>query len=288
MPDLREYDWLVLGSSAGKDSQCAQDFTAELAADAGVMDRLVVVHCDLGRSEWPGTLELARDHAAAYGLRFEVVHRRTRTGERQTLLERIEARGMFPDRQNRYCTSEFKTGPGSTLFTRLAAESRAAGIVDRPVRLLSILGMRAEESPERAKMLPFRHDGGPTCVCDACQAVPELERPKGRSNTRKHIDIWLPIHSWNSAQVFERCGRAPTLLHPAYALGFPRASCVFCVLGSKSALIRACQLMPELAEEYAALEDRIGHTIKHKFSIREAIRLAAEADGPVPVSGWKG
>ncbi|MEU8310622.1 phosphoadenosine phosphosulfate reductase family protein [Actinomadura sp. NPDC048955] len=226
------------------------------------------------------------EHAAAYGLRFEIVHRITKDGRQQSLLEHIEERGKFPSAHARYCTSDMKTAPGGRLITRLAAEARAEGTTG-PVPILSVLGNRAQESTDRAAMPVFHHDGGRTCPCPSCQSLPQQERPKGRSNTRKHIDRWLPIHHWTTAQVFDRCRREPTLLHPAYTLGFPRASCIFCVLASKSALVRACQVMPELAERYAALEDRIDHTIKHRFSIKEAIKLAAQADGPVPVSGWK-
>lgn len=285
-PDLRTYDWTVLSSSGGKDSQACLDVTAELAERAGTLDRLIVVHADLGDAEWPGTPELVRAHAAAYGLRFEIVRRLTKEGQRQDLLQQIEWRGKFPSKQARYCTSDQKRGPIATLFTRLAAESRGAGLTHRPTRILSVLGLRAEESTDRAKMEPFTHLGGGTCPCPLCRAVPRIQRPKGRSNTRKHLDQWLPIHHWTTAQTLDRCWRAPTLLHPAYALGFPRASCVFCVLASKSALIRACQVMPDLAARYAALEQRIGHTIKADFSINEAIRLAAQADAPVQVHGW--
>ncbi|MFF5573071.1 hypothetical protein [Streptomyces luteogriseus] len=61
------------------------------ARDAGVLDRIVCVHADLGSAEWEGTKELAAEHAAAYGLRclrFEVV---VRNGG--DLIERIEERG---------------------------------------------------------------------------------------------------------------------------------------------------------------------------------------------------
>jgi 3'-phosphoadenosine 5'-phosphosulfate sulfotransferase (PAPS reductase)/FAD synthetase len=266
----------------------------ELAELAGVLDRVVVVHADLRDPggpdvEWPGTLELARDHAAAYGLRFEVVHRITKDGRRQGLLGHIEERGRFPSAAKiaRYCTADMKIGPCARLDTRLAAEARASGATG-PVRILDVLGIRAEESADREAMLPFRHDGSATCPCTDCQALPPGAHGNGRSNSRKHIDRWFPIHHWTTAQTFDRCRSAPTQLHPAYTLGFPRASCVFCILASRSALVRACQLMPDLAAYYAALEQRIGHTIQHGFSITQAIALAEQADGPVPVAGWKG
>jgi hypothetical protein len=38
-----------------------------------------------------------------------------------------------------------KRGPVHRLMTRLAAEQRAAGITGRPVRILNVLGLRAQE-----------------------------------------------------------------------------------------------------------------------------------------------
>ncbi len=67
------------------------------------------VHADLGAGgEWPGTGELAAEHASFYGFRFETV-RREITGSGgvrrpQGLIEHIEARGMWPDAARRYCT----------------------------------------------------------------------------------------------------------------------------------------------------------------------------------------
>jgi predicted phosphoadenosine phosphosulfate sulfurtransferase len=48
-PSLRDYDWLVVNSSAGKDSQAMLDMVAQQAKDERVLDRLVVVHADLAR-----------------------------------------------------------------------------------------------------------------------------------------------------------------------------------------------------------------------------------------------
>ncbi len=102
-PDLASYDRLVVCSSAGKDSQAAMDVVAEAARSASVLDRVVVVHADLGDAEWPGTLELAAEHAAHYGFRFEIVARRRADGQVDTILDRVAARGMWPDAARRWC-----------------------------------------------------------------------------------------------------------------------------------------------------------------------------------------
>ncbi len=71
------------------------------------------------------------------------------TGARrqQGLLEHIERRGMWPDARNRYCTSDLKRGPIRTVITQLVTEQRHAGVTGRQVRVLNVLGMRAQEAP---------------------------------------------------------------------------------------------------------------------------------------------
>ena len=74
---LALYDWVLLNSSGGKDSQTTIRVMVQMAQDQGYpLEQLVVVHCDLGnRVEWDGTRELAEEQARHYGLRFEVVSR---------------------------------------------------------------------------------------------------------------------------------------------------------------------------------------------------------------------
>ena len=93
---------------------------------------MVTVFADLGAAdEWPGTRELAAEHAAHYSVRHEVVCREITTADgrrvQQTLSEHIEERGMWPDAARRYCTSDLKRAPVYRLMTRLAAEQRAPG-----------------------------------------------------------------------------------------------------------------------------------------------------------------
>lgn len=269
VPALGDYDLILANSSAGKDSQAALDVVAQAARDAGVVDRVIVVHADLGRMEWPGTRELAAEHAAHYGLPVRIVRREivdATTGERrpQDLLEQIEGRGRWPDAARRYCTSDHKRAPSYRLMTALVRERQHLG---RPVRLLNVFGFRAEESPARASRNPYRHDSR-------------------ASNGRRHVDEWLPIHGWTTAQVWECIAAAGTRPHPAYAAGMPRLSCRFCVLASRSALVRSAQLNPELAAEYAAVEARIGHRFRRDLSMTEIVAQARSTAGSHEIEGW--
>ncbi|MFC0039541.1 phosphoadenosine phosphosulfate reductase family protein [Actinomadura rayongensis] len=287
VPDLAWYDIILFSSSGGKDSQAALDVLAQHARAAGVMHRIVVVHADLGEMEWEGAKELAQEHARDYGLRFETVSRYTKFGNPQTLLEQIEARRRFPDSKRRYCSSDHKRGPIRTVMTYLTSETRGEGIVDRPVRILNVMGMRAEESADRALKVSFRHDGGKTCTCPSCQGKERSERGNGASNSRRYVDEWLPVHSWTVGQIWERIHQAGTRYHWAYDTGLARLSCCFCVLAPKNALVLAAQLNPQLAAEYAAVEERIGHSFKVDLSMAEVIEIAQSTARARSVLDWK-
>lgn len=142
--DLQAFDVILLNSSAGKDSMALIDSLATQAERQKALDRLVVGHADLGRVEWPGTRTLAQRQAERYGLRFEFVG-----AEGPDLLARVRRRGMWPSAQQRWCTSDLKRGPLRRLTTRLLRENPEYRL--RPLRVLNVMGMRAEESSARAK-----------------------------------------------------------------------------------------------------------------------------------------
>lgn len=264
---LNQADWVVINSSAGKDSQAMLDVVIEQADSLAIpRTRLVVAHADLGRMEWAGTCELAEEQAAHYGLRFEVVRRRTATGEPQTLLEHVRARGRWPSSTTRYCTSDHKRGPVRTLLTRLAAETREAGKTT-PAVIVNALGLRAEESPARAKRTAWELD-------------------TKASNGRRTVWTWLPIHEWTTSQVWERIRASGVRHHPAYDLGMPRLSCCFCIFAPRPALVLAGRHDPELLDEYVEAERAIGHRFRVSLSlaeVREAVRAGEET---AEVGGW--
>jgi len=263
-PDLSYYDRIVLNSSAGKDSQAMIDFIVELAREQGVMDRLVVVHCDLGRVEWKGTRELAEEQAKHYGLRFEVVSRPL--GD---LLDQVEERKMWPSSKMRYCTSDHKRAQVYKVLTRLTEEVRAVWTEGKlsplpPVRILNCLGIRAQESPARAKKSPLGLD-------------------KMASNGKREVTTWYPIFDWTKDQVWARIKQSGVRHHRAYDLGMPRLSCVFCVMASKDALLLSAMHNPALLDTYVALEQKIGHEFKHHLPIAGIKQALANGERPKAV-----
>jgi 3'-phosphoadenosine 5'-phosphosulfate sulfotransferase (PAPS reductase)/FAD synthetase len=263
VPDLATYDLLLANLSGGKDSQTMLRVLAEAAERAGVRDRIVCVFADLGdEDEWPDAPELAAEHAAHYGLRFIATSRATtdpETGEEVPygLTDGIERREMFPAPGARWCTSDWKRGPIRKVTTQLCRELQdawraAAGRArarPRKVRVLNVMGLRAQESTDRRLMPPLSYD------------------EDSSNESVRHVDEWLPIHQWTVEEVWADIQASGVRYHWAYDLGMPRLSCPMCVYASESALIRASQIFPERARRRAEMEQR--------FTIRRAARMAA-------------
>lgn len=249
LPELSTFDVILVASSAGKDSQAMLDYVAQLAREAGVSDRIVVLHNDLGNVEWPGTSELAREQAEHYGLRFEMRHR-----EQGLLLDQIRARGMWPSAKARYCTSDQKRGPARKLITQLVGEKH----LDRQTRVLYCLGLRAQESSGRAKK-------------------PVLAVDQAASSGVREVTTWHPILHWTEAEVWDRIRASGVRYHWAYDKGMKRLSCSFCVLASREDLECAARLRPDMAATYVELEAEIGHRFKADLSMAEIVASAGGA-----------
>lgn len=245
--DLTTYDWIVVNTSAGKDSQA---MLSELLRRCDELDipraRIVAVHADLGRVEWQGTKELAQKQAEILGVRFMSVSR-----PEGDLLHQVEfQRRMWPASKYRYCTSDQKRGQVLKVLTKLAMEARR--IEKKVVRILNCLGIRAQESSKRATKTPFERN----------------VRASGKE-TVKVVDEYFPIFDWTVDQVWAEIARSGLPHHFAYDLGMTRLSCVFCVFAPKAMLMIAGSHNRELLEEYVAVEARIGHTFRDGFKIAD-------------------
>lgn len=279
IPDalIRDADWVVVSSSGGKDSQAMLWHVVQRARALGMLDKVIVVHADLGRVEWAGTRELAELQARLAGVRrFEVVQASgadllgrvgIRFGKLKAKAERealergedpatAEVAPAWPSSSARWCTPDAKRGPIRRLYTRLVAELAHLG---RPVRILECIGQRAAESSQRAKLAP-------------------VEINRGASNGKRHVTTWRPIHGWSDVDVWREIARSGLPYAAAYDWGNRRLSCVFCVLGCTSDLVNGARRMPELAAAYADMEVTVGADFKKGLSMREIIRRAAELE----------
>lgn len=242
------------------------DFVCRNASLCDVLERVVAVHCDLGKVEWQGTKELAEEHCKHYGIPLHVVRR-----EKGDLLQQVRERGMWPDNKNRYCTSDQKRDQVAKLITYSVNDFIAghfSGIQSRAVQVLNCMGIRADESPARAKKLAFQIN-------------------KRASNGKRLVHDWFPIFNWSVGEVWGAIKSSGIKYHYAYDRGMPRLSCCFCVFASPAALMIAGKHNPELLAEYVEVEKSIGHTFRNGFkiaSIKE--RLDAGELPPVKAPSW--
>lgn len=231
-------------------------YVVELAESAGVKDRLIAVHADLGRMEWEGTKALAATQTAFYGIPFEVVSR-----PQGDLLTHVKERGMWPSSTARFCTSDHKRDQVAKLITKLSKNS------SKNLTILNCMGLRAEESPARAKR-------------------PAFSVNNRLSNKSRVVHEWLPILHWLETEVWDSIDSSKVPHHRAYDLGMPRLSCVFCIFAPKAALVLAGKHNRELLNEYAEVEANMGHTFRVDTSIAE-VKAAVEADEAIaPIKSW--
>ena len=237
---------VAINHSGGKDSQAMTVLLSRIIPST----QLVAVHALLGEVEWPGTVEhIEATLPAGVPLIFAPV------ASGKTLLERVEERGMWPSSKARWCTSDFKAGPIQRELRRyLRAHPRFGG------RLVNAMGMRAEESPARARKAPWR-------------------RNERMSVAGREVFDWLPVFDLSTEDVFRVIRDAGQSPHRAYAAGMSRLSCSFCILASRADLRRAAELRPDLYRAYAELERRIGHTLS------PTRRPLPEVTGIPPVAG---
>lgn len=256
--NLKQFRWIVINTSAGKDSQTMMGYVVDLAKEQGFpLERIRAVHADLGKEEWKLTKELAKQQADAYGIELIIVKRRRADGSGDSILEYTKRRGKWPSSKQRWCTSDFKRAPVGRVFTQLYRGP-----------ILNCLGMRADESPARSKMLPF-------------------EENKRFSNDSRAVYNWLPIHRWTLGQVWSDIKRRGIPHHYAYDLGMPRLSCCFCIFAPPSALLLAGKHNPELLAEYVETEQVTGHSFRDGFTIKSIQDRLNAGEQPAPVADWK-
>ncbi|MEF2936318.1 MAG: phosphoadenosine phosphosulfate reductase family protein [Klebsiella pneumoniae] len=149
----------------------------------------------------------------------------------------------WPSASTRQCTSDLKRGPIQREVRRYAKANGFRTIVN-------CLGLRAQESPGRAKRQVFSK--------------------MGISNSVNTWYEWLPIHELLTEEVFAVIRLAGQEPHYAYALGNERLSCVFCIMASRNDLRNGATHHPKLLEQYAKLETRTGYTMHmNRIPIKE-------------------
>lgn len=240
----------VVSHSGGKDSQAMLIKLLEIIP----REQLAVVHASLGESEWAGALELAQEQAENAGLPFIVA----RAG--RSLVEMVERRyvtkpgpnsSCWPSARVRFCTSDAKRSPIEREVRRYAKENGYTTVV-------SCMGMRAAESPARAKRVAL------------------TVNKRGTVRNRDWFE-WLPIHDMATTDVWRTIAAAGQTPHPAYLTGNTRLSCVFCFMASPRDIANGARHRPELYAKYREIETRTSYTFhQSRRSLEEMVRIGNE------------
>ncbi|PWU21879.1 MAG: hypothetical protein C5B49_01890 [Bdellovibrio sp.] len=225
--EVLEAEVIFVNHSGGKDSQA---MLAYLVA-AGLTEKLVVVHSDLGEMEWEPMHAFIT--ANSFGRPVHVVQ------PKLSFFDLCRKYKRLPSGQARFCTDQLKTQP---IGAWIKEYCKAHNIT----RAINAIGIRAEESPARAKKEPWK--------------LSKL------SLKRQNLTIheWFPIFNKTLTDVWELIRSAGQTPHPVYAQGFSRLSCVFCVFGRIAEHQKAAQLKPELFQRMVALEKELGKSIRLK------------------------
>lgn len=218
---------IFVNHSAGKDSQAMMAYLHK----AGFKGKLVVVHADLGEMEWEPMHHFIEQ--TCFGLEVHVVK------PPLNFFELCKKYNRLPSGLARFCTSDLKTQPISRFIKDYC---RKNGIKSA----INCIGIRAEESPARAKKEPFK--------------LNKL------TLKREGIAIheWFPIFNYTLEDVWAEIRSVGQEPHKLYSEGFSRLSCVFCVFGRKEEHKKAAALKPELFEKMVQLEQDLGKSIRLK------------------------
>jgi len=139
--------------------------------------------------------------------------------------ELIRNRGMFPGHTIRFCTQELKVRP---ILAHLA-------LVDPGRQAVSALGLRAQESSARSKLLEWEHDAN------------GFERW-----------VWRPLITWKLQDVIDIHRRHNVFPNPLYLRGSDRVGCWPCIYARKKEIANVAKIDPGRIDEIEALEKEIG------------------------------
>lgn len=233
---------VAMGVSGGKDSVAAAFATVAHLDCIGHTGPRLLIHSDLGRVEWRDSLPTCERLADRLGLELVTVRRQAgdmmdrwwtrwhNNVARYANLECVKLILPWSTATMRFCTSELKSAVICRELVR-----RFPG-----QQIISVSGIRREESPKRAK-----------APVSAVQ-----NRLTSRTHGTNGYD-WHPIIDWSLQDVFGYLETQQFPLHEAYTrYGSTRVSCAFCILGSRNDLAASatCPDNHDIYREMVVLE----------------------------------
>jgi 3'-phosphoadenosine 5'-phosphosulfate sulfotransferase (PAPS reductase)/FAD synthetase len=206
---------------------------------AGLKDKITIIHSDLGEMEWEEMRPWIEKNS--FGLSCNVVKAEMDFFDLARKYQRI------PSGMQQFCTDFLKTKP---IAKWIHEDMKRNGYK----KAINATGMRAEESPRRAKKNPF--------VLSKGSGTSGMTMPK---KWPEHtIYDFMPIFYYTTSEVFKEIELAKQRPHEIYSQGFSRLSCVLCVNGRIKEHQEAARRRPELAKKFAKLERDLGKSVRLK------------------------
>lgn len=171
------------------------------------------------------------------------------TAERQ-MEALILWKAMFPSRQRRFCTQELKVFPMQAYLNNR---------VDAGEELVNAVGIRAEESQERALLKEWEWSDGFDC------------------------EVWRPLIDWTEQQVIDLHKRHGLRPNPLYLKGALRVGCWPCINARKSEIRLIADTDPERIAKLRELEERVGVAARARYE-RDRAKWIVQPD-PEPAVG---
>jgi len=201
-------------------------------------------------------VDWSRQIARRFGTELQVIR-----NPNKTYLEMVRRRGKFPSAQFRQCTSDLKRGPVQKFIRQL------------PHRvLINCMGMRAQESAQRARQEPWSRDDG-------------------LSKAGRAVYNWLPIFHETTDEVLSWHWRNGVPLHPVYVPEYHRdgteggylrrRSCRVCIFASDHDLRQIYVHDREAFDEVSNLEAETGFTMKPGRSLIQIVSASDPAQQDV-------
>lgn len=239
---------VACGVSGGKDGAAAAIATARHLDAIGHKGPRLLIHSDLGEVEWKDSLSACERLAQHLGWELLVVRRAagdmlarwntrwTNNVMRYQDLSCVKLILPWSTPSMRFCTSELKT----QVLTS-ALKKRFPG-----QRIVSVAGIRREESAARSKM--------PVSI--TCTKLSQ----RGAAGVN-----WHPIIDYQLADVLTIIGSEGLDLHEAYTRwGMSRVSCAFCIMSSIADLLAASSC----PDNFDLLRKMVGLEVRSTFAFQ--------------------
>ena len=253
---------VAIGVSGGKDSSAVAFATVEYLDRINHCGPRMLIHSDLGVTEWQESLEWCQKLSCRLGLELVVVRRKKgdmmdrweqRWSDNVTRYESMRCVQLilpWSTPSMRFCTSEMKVAPiCRELSQRFPGQ-----------QIISVNGIRRQESSGRA-----------------CKPV---SKPQSKldSKTRDTSGVdWHPIIEWSLKDVLRYLDFVQFELHPAYLVYMlTRVSCVFCIMSSIADLKNAvrCPANHDIYRRMVRLEIKSTFAFQKSMAWRYCTRVA--------------